>query len=899
MAALEEFLQERYVENYDNLDVDNNKVEELMKINEYSRFFYIPSNEGIGTLKYVVDSDGHALYLINKSGLPDEIREVLIGGDAGNKTYSYYASLNDVYGVTKNLKVYYCSNGVDSILGLAKENLDVDNQNRDVFTSEKNKGIVDLLGSYDKNGDGKLSFLETKSISKLTINKDSGITDFSDFYNFVNLQELTLDNLNLKNLNGIENISRLNYIYIKNCTIENYSNIGLLGKSLKYLYFYNVTDTEVEKLCDKSVGISNYELPNLEYFAISGTENYICSTVTSFDSIKSENIIKSIEPLENFNDTTKKAIKYVSLQNNNLTDISTLDDFTNIYLLRLENNSLKNLTGIKNLNNLAYLYTMNNSLGEGELSTEKNSEVDSLAPLEGKKKLNTIDITNNQNVIWVDYLASCEGIKRLYLANCPNFNLTSVGLITKLYRSIDYAGDKSIDSKYLQYLNTGDKLYYSGLKSDNSEDLAKVDYLLNLDGEDCEKVKSLDLNGSTLDNGTLNNIISKFPELVSLNVNNCKYLSSLDFTSETTKLEQILFLNTNVSGDEVEKFDQNCSSLVSIKCNNRSINLTKMQNTISRCKMYTGDYCFESYLSLGLQDSELVSQLAECTKITQLSLYSIPNNYKITLDLSSLNNLSIVTIYNANNCNIILPTSIKTFDQFRATSDAVNLTVAGKCEITTMNFRNWGDEKGRAVSFFNSLSSTDSSIKNFNLELYGWEGDYDILNYLSEFKIENLKLFCNSRYAGKLTNSQFNLTNWNNKLCMLKTLTINDGIVSTNNLDFLENNTSLEKLIFINGNISDIDGIRNLNLLNEINLSKNAITNLDAIKGLNNLKILNLNNNSIEQKYGDIDNLQILADLNYQAKLGGVLQELHLSDNPVIWGNTPIEKLQWVVSEGF
>ena len=32
--------------------------------------------------------------------------------------------------------------------------------------------------------------------------------------------------------------------------------------------------------------------------------------------------------------------------------ISTLEDFTNIYLLRLENNLLKNLKGIKNLETL-------------------------------------------------------------------------------------------------------------------------------------------------------------------------------------------------------------------------------------------------------------------------------------------------------------------------------------------------------------------------------------------------------------------------------------------------------------------------------------------------------------------------------------------------------------------
>ena len=68
MAALEEFLQERYVEGYEEFDSDKLKVENMQV--KYPQYFYIPKNENIGGLNYIVDSSGNSLYLIKKSGLP-------------------------------------------------------------------------------------------------------------------------------------------------------------------------------------------------------------------------------------------------------------------------------------------------------------------------------------------------------------------------------------------------------------------------------------------------------------------------------------------------------------------------------------------------------------------------------------------------------------------------------------------------------------------------------------------------------------------------------------------------------------------------------------------------------------------------------------------------------------
>ena len=73
IAILEEYFNNYYIEHYEEMTEDENKV--LTLTTKQPNWFYIPANEGIGNLRYVIDSDGHALYLIKKSGLPEEIKK--------------------------------------------------------------------------------------------------------------------------------------------------------------------------------------------------------------------------------------------------------------------------------------------------------------------------------------------------------------------------------------------------------------------------------------------------------------------------------------------------------------------------------------------------------------------------------------------------------------------------------------------------------------------------------------------------------------------------------------------------------------------------------------------------------------------------------------------------------
>ena len=261
MAALEEFLQEKYVENFEDLSNKDNKAIGLATLTKTSGYFYKPPRGG---LNYVVDQDGHALYLINKDGLPSEIKEGLVGGDAGNKEYQDYAGLNDVYGVTSSLKVYYCKEGIDSITGLAKEDLDLDNPAREVFPA--NSPFANLLtGESDK----KVTAEDVKHVTDLEID-GTKIQSLADLYNLTSLTELVLKSYN-GSLTGIENCLQLRKIRLEGCEITDYSSIGKLGKKLERLYLYNVSDEEVGKLTSKTAtGIGSYDLEGLHYFGVVG-----------------------------------------------------------------------------------------------------------------------------------------------------------------------------------------------------------------------------------------------------------------------------------------------------------------------------------------------------------------------------------------------------------------------------------------------------------------------------------------------------------------------------------------------------------------------------------------------------------------------------------------------------
>ena len=373
MAALEEFLQEKYVENFDNFTSDDsNKVAKLSAL--YHEYFYNPQDDGFGTVNYILDAEGHALYLINKSGLPEDVQELLHAGNCGYglegaDRYAAFARLEDVYGVTSSLKVYYVS-GDGTFMGIASKNdLDDDTTSRVVLRSSN------ALAGAIKNDGSDVTVADIQSVKNLTINETNSISSLSDLYALGSLESLTLDGVTLNNLDGIQTAAKLSYVYIKNSIIDDgndstykeYESLAKVAK-LKYLYFYSVNDTDLEKICE---GIKNANYPNLEYLAFMGRASYVCSTDDKINGARnSEKSLTNLLPLSKLSSSCVGNVKYLSIQSNDISDTTSVENgititkyalenlvnFSDLYLLRVERNKLTSLKGLEDKSNLRYLY---------------------------------------------------------------------------------------------------------------------------------------------------------------------------------------------------------------------------------------------------------------------------------------------------------------------------------------------------------------------------------------------------------------------------------------------------------------------------------------------------------------------------------------------------------------
>ena len=584
MAVLEEYLQEEYVENYDKFNNDESKIVQLQ--NMYPEYFYIPANEGIGGLRYIVSSDGHLLYLIKKSGLPEEIKNQLVGGEAGEKTYSDYQTLNDVYGVTKDLTVYYSSGQKDDtgksiLIGANFDEMETENPGKIVF-KDNTTGIASALAEFDLNGDGALQYFEIAGVKNLTINKD--MSNLSDLYNLSNLSKLIIENANISSLRGVENCSNLSYIFIKNSKIDDYTSMGKLGSKLNYLYFLDATNEEITKLGN---GIQNYDLPNLNYLGCfhryDANIEYSWNTTTYRRVQSSTSELTDISGFSKFTQATKKAVKYLYINDNQIESIECLSGFDNLYYLRAQNNKITSLVGLENKPKLTYACLNKNDLTD----TDEDLGINSLSALNGNTKIYWLDIANNINIKYINYLKDCSSLKYLYLDNLLSIKDMENKDVGKLIGSLN---ETVYDSKYaLSLIDTSitTRLNLSNATITEEQFRNKI--------TNCTKLNFLNLSNVILKNSSgevitgddlnqlLNDELIKLKNLTELSLYNIKF-SDLSFVTSLSKLRMLDLRNTDVTTEDATGLTkiENVSSIGLLAINNVKINLSKIPNTLKR-----------------------------------------------------------------------------------------------------------------------------------------------------------------------------------------------------------------------------------------------------------------------------------------------------------------------------
>lgn len=830
-AVLEEFLQEKYVEKYDEFDDAESKIVSLQNL--YPEYFYIPSHEGIGTLKYVIDNDGYALYLIKKSGLPKEIRDQLVGGEAGDGTYLDYKNLKDVYGVTSDLKVYYSLNGKSELLGMSTNDLDLDNPNRTVFSgneyaSNTSKNMYNLIKSYDLDGNQEISASEVRQIRTLELTAESGISSLLELHNFVNLNNLKLKNLTLDSLEGISKATMISTLDIENCIINNYDDLSNLVSLIDFNFIYNNSsidgNAEVRKLCgtnnDGHFGMSKGKLSNLNQLFI-GPFNYWTLNVT-----RSQSNITDLSPLCNLKEETKLAIQRLEIQNNPITSIEFVNSFLNLNYINVGSTNIKNFKGISTLKKLTYISMYSNTqfgISDGENINDTNN---ALYDVQFCTSLSNIYIGTDDCIKYISYIKNLKNLSK-FECNSQSLDINDLTDTIPFLKSINYRVNTKYSLLFLDSKTTNISLIDQTIDKDTFEGLGayeNINTFVFVRTTITENGTNLGLEES---NELINNLLKQWKNLVYLDLCGAK-INTVDFIFDSEKnvincpnLKSICLMDTNVTDlSYLEKV-----TIDTLGINNSNIDLTKIQKTISSCGTQGYGSAVHGYAYFYCNNSNLLKKLENCTEIT--SIISYANNWGgnngVTLDLSKCTKLKTL-MFTQQNINLKLPSSIEnltikdsgTFPDLANCKNLKNLTYS----------KNGAYDRWSTSNVVDSLKSkvkTDGVATIKSINLFQLDELTDFIDIGSKYKVD--------------AESKLTIQN-------CKNFTTTNGIGDMNDLTYLNLNA--------NANLNSLTSLNKLFSLTYLYSNCCAIMNLDEIKDLSMIGYIDFRNNSLVDNSLDI-----------------------------------------------
>ncbi len=947
VAALEEFMQQQYLKLYDTIEDPENKIDYFLNdVGGAKKYIQKAMNNNY----YFMDSStGNTYYFIEKSALPDEIKNQIKGGDTSLTDKTIWADFNDIYGITSDLKVYYCGSSSDTRIGATDESLKAELLSKPISGMSAGSAWAETLGI---NKD--VTYKDVIGVDEITITNNN--LDLKLMYNLGSLKKITFKDVEMKSLDGINTAINLNYVFFSNSKIDNYSSLGKCDK-LNKLYFYFLssmseedTNKQIANLCDENIGIAKADLKNLEYFGAFGVDfvNYKNDYRYIGDDGRTSNLT-DISPLNNF--ASKKYIKYILLNNNKIYSIEALNGFENLYQLVIWNNKkLNNVLGLQNLNNLTYLYAqycdlydtaglencsnlyylcifgnrnleklnkLQNcnqlnyiyaskcNLGKNEESTTASSD-DSLSSLKNITSLRILDLASN-DLKRVEYLKNMVKLNTLYLESNSNLNPNSLLEIISIIQNCKNLF--TIDSKYSLILldeNTSNlSLNAQRINKENFELLKNKQKLEKLDMSNLVLVDNADNELSADEtNNTINDVLKTLNNIKYLNLSNISKLNTITFAKNMKSLVEIALFGTNVTtGTKNESNEDtgleilnNLEYMQGIGLDNPNIELSKIIPTINRlvCRYVNYGERFLNQAGLEARNSKMFESLnnSECG-LERLGLMNLRSDSII--DLSQCATLKSVVMIYGNGFKVKLPDSVTTL------------------YLDSQYLYGAYPQKLKSVTFLNSCL-TDDILTNLSNNCTELEQIYtgNSYNYLT-----NLDCLKNAKFKNTL--KEFSLLGTDS--CMENNSKISE-------ISSLDSYINLEKIYIFKASISSLDGVESLSKLTSLCLPQNKVTSIEALKnninlqklqltdnrvyslhGLENLKQLNyldLQNNCLQDiiQYTDenneiqtVRNLSIVKNLNKNN--GGNLNTLLLKGNSNLTDFSEIKNLSWSSKNGF
>ena len=897
IANLEEYLQNEYVKYYDETENYTSKIELLS-----SKLGNLCLKDGT---KNYITYDGKIYYLINKQALRDEVKNQLKGGDTTE--YLKYIRLQDVYGVTPDLKVYYCKSGTDSVLGTL-DNTELDpstplkkiNQDAEM-KSAITEALSDIGVTVGEDGITVGDATKLKNIeldgSKYNITSISGLSELSS------LKTITLSNLNLNDLDGLQNCTLLYYVYFKNCKINDYSKLATV-LDLQCLYLYlpsSMSETDANaQVVNLGNGFANAtEMNKLEYFGISGNTDMFDGLYTStagsdrskwnYNSSKKSNLT-DISAIDKFSTEIKNSIKYVYLNNNSFTSIASLKDFNNIYELDVMScSNLINLDGLENHAKIVYLFAqrcnlqnINGLSGTTELSglsIEVNRNLSSLGGLESAQKIDHIeasncnikDISALQNNIKLRYLSlgnninlqsiialkNCTGIKKLYLGGNINMIGTEVrdALADAETHILQNCGnDYSIPSKYNMYFSTLSSYDYSNLGlTDDSDEINSL--------KNKTTVTRLNLSGNpNLSNSKLQEILSTMTGLNYLSLKGLK-LENLNFLENVKYLIELDIRDCNYLESDLSTLNVNSSKIQTFILNNSNVDLSKIQNAINNISSNRSDSALNNswvtpepwnlrgFITIGDNFN-----YTKCTEITKFAVDAEIFGNIGNVDLSKCSKLEFVHLgYGLG--DVKLSSSLESAE-IKNTTKNIDLSLCSN--LKKLKFINNSTKIGSSANIIKTLPA-ENNIQELSVTRVEFED-------LSCFKNKNFKNLERLSLVGLGNTVSVGNTGCLKNLSGIESATnlkvLNVDNTETENLEPLSSISTLQELYASDtSKLTSLNGIENNSNMNTISISSSGLYNIDSLKQLSNMTYLTLNKCKITD-ISSLENLKQIVNLD-------------------------------------
>ena len=833
-ADLQDFLNQTYInDELDELNSTNSDGTEKSPVEKifdnYSDWFYINGANNFVIQEYsYTNSDGITetgfikLRLIRKKNLPDEIRNQLKVGNATGRSgledsQDAYDQLKDVFGVTGDLQVFYCSDGIGSIQGAnfaSSASKDAYDGTKTIYNSNSSvaKAIAETNGTDVKD----LNMQDLRQVQELNISDNSGITSLEFLYDLPNVTKLNFKNYT-GSLNGIERAYRLKNVYFENNGNQNidYTNLSK-ATGITELYVYNPTDSEMEKMIAE---MSKSDYSNLATLGIYGYMSSQSSSISAIEDNSARTAFTRADLLQNLTANTKNAINVLYINNNSIENLN-LTGFTNLSKVRANCNKIKTMS----------------------INTTKSLQI-----ALNNNELTSLDfIPSNLNISYICLTSSgCKDLSSLTNKNLTISNLVDVDYPltyldeigetrTNLLTFINSISAVTINPKYNLLLTNNADIVIDSNTSDNDFKALKGN----------QSVQRLYVsNNKKISNDTFQDVLSTLPNLTDLRIRNTN-LTSLNFISKDgTFIQNSLKTNGCVNLQHLDIVGDNITDLSILnntKCQlltlwyNEYFNLADYQNLTTRLFSGRGEQSennkyFSSRGGLCSTSEDTYKTLENCTFLTVLHNYVGFRVSSLTqIDLTNLTNLKIFHICGGNgNIMFKLPSNIKRINRIGDTASH-DLTACVNLEYAFLTSGTWNlkfpeEATNASITYRATTVNNMKGIKRLNSIEIGYAVPWGTYTEISK---ENETVLPETESVNDVTLICINakkVLQWVNETQINNSLTIQKSKLYQ--IPTLKEGSKIKSLVLNENVISSVYGIEKYTDLETLSLTDNTLSN--------------------------------------------------------------------------